>query len=110
MNTNHTDNDKDLFVISGLLLLFGIIYALIISAFTPHKPRYTWVSVVVGDAATDLGTMALLRKARGSNLAPLLPFWAHFLTGGPMILAQVLKHLFNDDASQLVDEYRKSKG
>jgi hypothetical protein len=108
MNTNnHADNSRDLFVISGLLLLFGIIYALIISAFAPHKPRYTWVSVVVGDAATDLGTMALLRKSRRGNLAPLLPFWAHFLTGGPMILAQVLKHLLFDDASQLMDEYRR---
>ena len=86
------------------LLLFGIGYAYRI-AIRPFPARRTWVSVVIGDAVTDIGSFLLIWHFTGGNwLIALAPVASHVLTGLPMILGQLLKHHFETNAANdLVD-------
>ena len=78
------------------LLVIGASYAALIY-HSPAPPGWTWISVVVGDAVTDLGMMfaifVILVYLDALHLWPLffVPPVAHLLTGGPMIAGQVLK-------------------
>jgi hypothetical protein len=85
------------FVISGLLLTFGVLYAIKI-ALKPMED--TWKSVVVGDSATAAGMSALIALCGyGYGLSfeqvmvmSAIPWWCLALTGLPMIGGQVEKH------------------
>lgn len=83
------------FVTALSMLLFGLIYALYI-AIRPSNARYTWVSVVVGDAVTNAGISVAIHVLSDDNalawrlVAVLWTFY--FLTGGPMISHQLHKH------------------
>lgn len=95
---------KRLALIATGLTVFGWLYALKI-AVRPFPPRLTWLSVVVGDAATDLGTSAaLLVLARDRRLA-LVPWIMHALTGAPMIVLQVVKHHFMAADARALEKY-----
>ncbi len=84
-------NDTRLLVIAGGLFVFGLIYAYLI-AIRPFRPSLTWLEVVIGDAVTDTGmSLAIYLLTNDLRLAAL-PWIAHALTGGSMILGQLLKH------------------
>jgi hypothetical protein len=84
------------FIIIAVILLFGIFYSILIY-WRPFPPGLTWLSVVIGDLVTDMGSTLVLVLIL-TNLQPdylwlaLVPFGMHVLTGGPMIVGQVLKH------------------
>jgi hypothetical protein len=85
--------------VSFLLLLFGVLYAVRI-ALRPFAIGRTWISVVIGDAATAAGMSALLAYfGYRFGLLPwqvailaAIPWWCLALTGLTMIGAQVEKH------------------
>jgi hypothetical protein len=78
------------------LFAFGVLYALFI-ALRPLSARYTWLEVVMGDAATDAGMSALLWRLTHDRRVVIVPWMCHALTGSPMILGQVLKHKLQED-------------
>lgn len=94
--------------ICAVLLLFGIIYAIYI-AIKPFKPKFTWASVVIGDLATDLGSGAILWLFTGDLFLAALPFICHGLTGGPMIVGQITKHIFQDSGEIVVEDADKEQ-
>jgi len=95
-----------LILISLAMLIFGILYAYYI-AIKPFKSRSTWVSVVIGDACTDIGTSLLIYTLTHDILTSIMPIYGHFLTGIPMILGQILKHKFLDyDNKTILAIYR----
>lgn len=94
---------KFILVCVVLLVVFGIPYAIII-ARQPFKPHLTWLSVMIGDAMTDFGMAALLLLLTGSPLAASVPVLCHILTGGPMILGQILKHSFQNGGHVIVGD------
>jgi len=86
--------------VSFLLLLFGVLYAVRI-ALRPFAIGRTWVSVVIGDAATAAGMTALLAyfgyyqfelAVEQVAILAAIPWWCLALTGTPMIGAQYEKH------------------
>lgn len=87
-----------LLFIAIVLLVFGIGYAVLIY-YRPFAPGWTWASVVIGDAFTDVGTsVALMVTLAALGLLDLwwlalYPFAAHLLTGLPMIIFQNKKRL-----------------
>lgn len=91
-----------LLFVACILLVFGVIYAFYI-AIHPFAPRHTWLSVVIGDAATDLGASAMLWMLTRDRNIILIPWVAHALTGLPMILGQLLKHVFQDSGAGVAD-------
>jgi hypothetical protein len=82
------------------LFAFGVLYALTV-ALRPFPARYTWLEVVVGDAATDLGASALLWRLTHDRRALIVPWICHALTGSPMILGQILKHKLQEDDAKV---------
>ena len=87
-----------------LFIFFGIPYAILI-ALKPFRPSLTWLSVFFGDLATDIATASQLLLFTGDPFLACLPVINHVLSGGPMILGQVLKHaLQNGDVNLLRDE------
>jgi len=95
---------RKLALIAALLSLFGWIYAYKIAVARLIDYRRTWVRVVIGDAITDLGSSAALYVLTRNWRAALIPWAAHALTGGPMILGQELKHYFRDESAALMRE------
>lgn len=85
------------------LLVFGIGYAYRI-AVRPFPAHLTWLSVVVGDGATDVGMMLALWVLTHNPVVCLVPPAAHLLTGGPMILGQVLKARWQNDGARAIEE------
>lgn len=80
----------------ALMLVFGVWYAMRI-ALHPFKWGKTWQSVAIGDLATDVGTGTILWIVLKSYVPRLprllicfLPVLSHGLTGGPMIVGQIL--------------------
>ena len=95
---------KRLAIVGVGLTVFGWLYAYRI-AVRPFPPHRTWLSVVVGDAATDAGaSAALLVLSRDRRLA-LIPWIAHALTGAPMIVGQVLKHHIMASEARALETY-----
>ena len=87
---------KEIEIVLAMLfvwLIFGMVYAGII-ALRPFRPGLTWLSVVVGDGLTDIGSGMLLYALTGSLMIAVVPLLFHAMTGGPMIAGQVLKHRF----------------
>ena len=101
--------------VSCVLLTFSIFYAIFIYHF-PFRPGRTWLSVVIGDAATDVGvTLSILISLLFLELLnywwlALFPFIGHLLTGIPMILFQEVKRSRqNKMNSDIVKEYNGKK-
>lgn len=90
-------------LIAFVLFIFGGIYAILI-AIRPFKPSLTWLSVLFGDLVTDVGSWAILLLITGNLYVALIPFMCHILTGGPMILGQVLKHKLQNGGHVVIDE------
>lgn len=85
-------------VIAICLSVFGVLYSYRI-ALHPFRPRLTWLEVVIGDVATDIGMSAALWLLTHDWRACLVPWIAHALSGLPMIGGQELKHRLNADSS-----------
>jgi len=79
--------------ITAVTFLTGNAYAIKI-ALRPFPDHLTWLSVVVGDAFTDLAMSALIWTYTGSVWLALIPWCTHALTGGPMIVGQIIKYRF----------------
>ena len=103
-NQNQTRRDVQIIAIGLGLVIFGILYAIRI-ALRPFPPHRTWLSVVVGDAATDVGSSLALWSLTGDWRLCLVPWIAHALTGGPMIIGQVLKHYLQDEGAQALCDF-----
>lgn len=81
-------------IISFFLTTFGVLYA----TYIYHKPPRegdTWISVVIGDAITDVGmasitALILVYSKQWDRLwwMIFIPIYCHLLTGGPMIVGQ----------------------
>lgn len=99
---------RHLIPVALALLLFGVGYAYRI-ALRPFSYRRTWLSVVVGDAATDLGTSAMLWILSGNWRLCLVPWVAHALTGLPMILGQTLKYRLQADVAEAIVELMEAE-
>ena len=97
-----------LILVALALLLFGVGYAYRI-ALRPFSYRRTWLSVVVGDAATDLGASAMLWALSGNRRLCLVPWAAHALTGLPMILGQTLKYRLQADGAEAAVELMETE-
>ena len=89
--------------VSAVLFIFGIIYAYLI-ARKPFPPRLTWLSVLIGDFVTDLGTAAHLLMFTGDPFLASIPVINHVLTGGPMILGQLTKHMLQNGGIVIIEE------
>lgn len=69
----------------------GVIYAIYI-ALWPMKPELTWLSVVVGVAMT-LAFFAWAEWQQRQSLSAAIDIFVFFvITGGPMIVFQLVKH------------------
>jgi hypothetical protein len=101
-------NDR-LWLVAFGLLLFGVFYAYRIT-LRPFSAGKTWLSVVVGDAATDLGASLALWLLTGDLRVCLVPWAAHALTGLPMILAQALKDRLQNDGADAATELIAREG
>lgn len=88
--------------IAAGLFTFGVGYAYRI-AVKPFPPHRTWLSVVVGDTATDVGMSLILYVQTGDWRLAAVPWFSHALTGLPMILGQVVKHQIMDLDAQAVE-------
>jgi hypothetical protein len=95
--------DGRLWLVAFGLLLFGMFYAYRIT-LRPFPAGKTWLSVVVGDVATDLGTSLALWLLTGDLRVCLVPWAAHALTGLPMILAQAVKDRLQNDGADVATE------
>lgn len=97
-----------LILIALALHVFGAGYAyrIVLRPFSPYK---TWLSVVVGDAVTDLGMSAMLWVLTGDWRLCLVPWAAHALTGLPMILGQKLKHQLQADGADAAVELMETE-
>lgn len=85
-------------VVSSAMALFGVAYAGYVSFGRRSRAKDTWKLVVIGDGVSDLGMMALIyhyTKQGQMWRAVAVPVVVHLLTGLPMIMAQVGKHLVN---------------
>jgi hypothetical protein len=91
--------DGRLWLVAFGLLLFGMFYAYRIT-LRPFPAGKTWLSVVVGDVATDLGMSLALWLLTGDLRVCLVPWAAHALTGLPMILAQAIKDRLQNDGAE----------
>jgi hypothetical protein len=84
------------------LVVFGVVYAVLV-ALQPLRP--TWFEVVIGVAVTLIGAslMAFDLYRLGTWWA-VGAFWAAFaLTGGPMIVGQIIKaNYFRREAADLI--------
>lgn len=80
-----------IFIVAVVMFFVGVGYAYIIST-KMWKPKRTWVSVVVGDGLTDVGSFLVLYVLTGNVWVALVPVFAHLLMGIPMIVGQVVKH------------------
>jgi hypothetical protein len=85
-----------LIAIWSLLLAGGIGYAVYIY-HNSFEQGWTWLSVVIGDGWTDIGTVAAILTIllSGDPVNPwfvaVQPIISHLLTGGPMIAGQLWK-------------------
>jgi hypothetical protein len=95
--------DGRLWFVAFGLLLFGMFYAYRIT-LRPFPAGKTWLSVVVGDAATDLGVSLALWLLTGDWRICLVPWAAHALTGLPVILAQAIKDRLQNDGADAATE------
>lgn len=89
--------------ICAVLLLFGMIYAYVI-ADKPFPPKWTWASVAIGDFVTDFGSGAILWLLTHNLFLAILPFICHGLTGGPMIIGQLVKHRWQDGGEVIPEQ------
>ena len=106
----YSSNEMILSILAGLaLLVFGLLYAYHI-AMREEKPARTWVDVVIGDGATDIGSFIILYAWSECIWLALVPVLAHLLTGGPMILGQLLKHRFLDREAEGIDKIINGNG
>ena len=105
-----------LIVIVLVLIVTGASYAALIY-HSPPPYGWTWVSVVVGDAFTDLGMSGALFIGMiylfGLDMAlagwwlVIIPEIAHICTGVPMVVGQIMKKK-NDDKS--ADKFKGKYG
>lgn len=86
-----------------LFVIFGIPYAILIG-LRPFRPGLTWLSVLIGDLMTDFGTGAQLLLFTGDPVLASLPLLNHILTGGPMILGQILKHRLQNGGHIIIED------
>lgn len=107
MNQKNLKNKLNTLLVALSLLSFGIAYAYRI-AIKPFRARNTWFSVVIGDAATDIGSFAFIYIwTKKINLA-LIPIISHLITGLPMIIGQLIKHkLFDLDNKHHLEIYQQ---
>lgn len=95
--------------ICAVLLIAGIGYAYYI-AKRPLPPKLTWFSVLIGDFVTDVGMGALIYLLTENLFLALIPFICHALTGGPMILGQLIKHAIQNGGNIIIDEEQDGDG
>lgn len=85
-----------LITISTSLLLFGTVYAIVIY-YHPFRAGWTWVSVVIGVFFTGAHEMVAIfyTISMDGNLywIVIYPVIAFSLSGIPMIIGQVAKHI-----------------
>jgi len=87
-------------VLTGLgLVTFGCLYAYYIARH-PFRRGWTWLSVLIGDGVTDLGSLVMIYRRTGDFWAALIPICSHIFTGLPMILGQELKRHWDSRHSQ----------
>jgi hypothetical protein len=101
--------DSRLWLVALGLLLFGMFYAYRIT-LRPFPASKTWLSVVIGDAATDLGMSLALWLLTHDLRVCLVPWAAHALTGLPMILAQAIKDKLQNDGADAATELIADEG
>lgn len=94
---------KFILICAVLFVVFGIPYAILV-ALKPFRPGLTWLSVLIGDGVTDLGTGAQLLLLTGDPVLACLPLLNHILTGGPMILGQILKHRLQNGGHVIIED------
>ena len=85
---------SDAIVAVTLVLLFvgGIGYAIRVVR-RPPRPGLTWVSVVIGCFFTNAAISILVWElTQDWRAALVVPWGCYALTGGPMIMGQVLKN------------------
>lgn len=87
----------------SIFLFFGLPYGILV-ATRPFRPRLTWLSVVFGDLATDLGMAGLLLLLTEDLFIASIPFLCHALTGGPMIAGQILKHALQNGDHIIIED------
>lgn len=89
--------------ICGILLIFGIVYAILI-ARKPFPPKWTWVSVTIGVGITCFGIGEILWIFTGNYFLTFVPIIGFALTGGPMIVGQITKHILQNGGVVIIEE------
>jgi hypothetical protein len=87
----------------GVWFILGSLYAVFIS-LSPFSFKFTWLSVFVGVAVTNLGiSLAVFLAETLTMWGVIWTVWLFYgVTGGPMIAGQVAKDLFNLRSSYAV--------
>ena len=91
------------------LLILAILYAIRI-AKVPFLPRRTWLSVVYGDAITDLASAVMIYSLTGNWRAAITPIVNHVISGTPMIVGQMTKHAADWEKADAIEaEWEKAQ-
>lgn len=107
MFNGNLKNKLNTLLVALSLLSFGIAYAYRI-AIQPFRARNTWLSVVIGDAATDIASFAFIYIWTRKLSLALIPIISHLITGLPMIIGQLIKHkLFDLDNKHHLEIYQQ---
>jgi len=92
-----------LIVIGAALLVFGLWYAIYI-AMGEVASSLTWLSVVVGDAMTNIAISAALWVLIRNPWAVAMPWLGYAISGVPMIVSQITKYLTQKQGTDLLND------